>query len=374
MHIRLITGLCFGSQALMTKTAVVAVFVCGLMAGVAAADDPTATSTETVWAIQVNGRVEARQPIVRVGDIARPVAMPAEQWRPFARLFVALVPADGRQLTLDRQRIAESLRRRLGNQQTLRVLGPDRIDIHHRPPALPATKPITVQRPPATAARAARSRASRQAGRQATVPGRNPAPGSQRPAETNRSKQPQTEPIRRVAYQPSATGIPVPAVVRTSPDAVEPASREASQANHRETRRQAVHAVRPLRRGTILTAADVQLRPLEKEAAPDEFVQDVQAVLGQEVAGGVMRDEPLRASDVQSPTLVRRSDLVEVHVLGGSIIVRTNGRALDEGAAGDLIRVQTERPRRQLMARVAGPGLVEIVTRPQQTRSPRSMP
>ncbi len=90
---------------------------------------------------------------------------------------------------------------------------------------------------------------------------------------------------------------------------------------------------------------------------------DPEELIGLEVRGIVRANRPIIRGDVGSPILVHRGDLIEVRVVGGGITVTTNAKSLGEGAASELIEIETMQPRKRLVARVVQPGLVEIVTR-----------
>ena len=111
------------------------------------------------------------------------------------------------------------------------------------------------------------------------------------------------------------------------------------------------------------------MQPIPEDQLESDHVLDPADVVGLEVRGFPRPGRPLNRSDLGSPTLVRRGDLIEVRVMGGGVIVTTNAKAHGDGAASELIEVETLEPRKRLLARVVQPGLVEIVT-----RAPRVQP
>ncbi len=91
---------------------------------------------------------------------------------------------------------------------------------------------------------------------------------------------------------------------------------------------------------------------------------DIDDVIGLQAQTLLTKGKPILKNNVGPVMLVERGDLVEVRVVGGGITIATSGRSLDRGAQGALIPVETLDPRKKLMARVAAPGIVEIITRP----------
>jgi flagella basal body P-ring formation protein FlgA len=105
----------------------------------------------------------------------------------------------------------------------------------------------------------------------------------------------------------------------------------------------------PVPRGTILTEADL----VGASAEIDRFV-------GLEARRPLFAGRVVRPSDVQAPRAVRRQEAVTVHFRRGSLTLRTEGRALAEGAVGDSVNILLDKRRTPITARIIGPGLVEV--------------
>jgi flagella basal body P-ring formation protein FlgA len=125
---------------------------------------------------------------------------------------------------------------------------------------------------------------------------------------------------------------------------------------------------RALPRGHRISAGDLEMQPLPEEELTPEHVMDAAEVIGMEIQGTAPARRPLIRSSLGAPTLVRRGDLIEVRVVGGGVTVTTHAKSLDDGAAGDLVEVESLEPRKRLLARVVQPGLVEIITRAPKVR------
>ena len=125
---------------------------------------------------------------------------------------------------------------------------------------------------------------------------------------------------------------------------------------------------RALPRGHRISAGDLEMQSLPEGELTPEHVMDVAEVIGMEVHGTAPARRPLVRSNLGAPTLIRRGDLIEVRVVGGGVTVTTHAKSLDDGAAGDLVEVESMEPRKRLLARVVEPGLVEIITRAPKVR------
>jgi flagella basal body P-ring formation protein FlgA len=123
-----------------------------------------------------------------------------------------------------------------------------------------------------------------------------------------------------------------------------------------------------LRRGQVITAADLTLIPAPRGYPLESAITKIEDVVDMQVVNALPKDRPIASSSITRPVLIERGDLVEVHVVGGGVTVATSARSLSKGAAGDLIAVETLEPRKKIIARVARSGLVEVFTRPPRVR------
>lgn len=285
-------------------------------------------STPAIWTLQALGRVTVDTSVVRLSDVVKPNAVPPAQWERLGSLVVALVPPDGRRLSLQRQRIAEAFARRIATPASVRWAGPEIILIDYRPP-IPADRPAANSQPMNS----------------------QPGAGSQQAFKVATASAIQTPPVassapRRGAVVGASAVGDAPAVEQPLPSVVV--------------------ARRSLRRGDIVSPSDLQLEPLSPGRSAEGLISDIESIVGKEVKTSLFKGRQVRSEDVGPPTLVRRGDLLELSVLGGGIVVRTGAKAMQEGSEGQLIQVETQEPRRRLLARVVAPGAVEILTRPPQ--------
>jgi len=132
---------------------------------------------------------------------------------------------------------------------------------------------------------------------------------------------------------------------------------------HATPRPEAFYVRRPVRRGDRIGRDNLERRALERHESAEGLIASLDELVGMEASTSLRVNQPIRRHDVGRPTVVHRGDLVEVRVAGGGITVRSNAKALGDGSAGELIEIETERPREKLMASVVASGQVEIVTR-----------
>lgn len=110
-------------------------------------------------------------------------------------------------------------------------------------------------------------------------------------------------------------------------------------------------AARTLPAGTLITSGDLR--------AGDETAQgnsDPSQIVGQETRITIYEGRPIQASMLRPPRLVERNQIVRLLFQRGALHIATDARALDEGGAGDLVRVMNLASRTTVTARIAPDG------------------
>lgn len=122
-----------------------------------------------------------------------------------------------------------------------------------------------------------------------------------------------------------------------------------------------VVAVNSIAKGDMLRASDLQVQRLKPGAVRKDGFETIEQIVGREAARSIAAGQPLDATYVRLPLMVRRGDVVELYARSGGVQVHTRARARDEGSVGDLINVELLSNRRALLARVCGLQEVEIL-------------
>lgn len=124
---------------------------------------------------------------------------------------------------------------------------------------------------------------------------------------------------------------------------------------------------RDLERGERLAAEDIVVRRVEagRAAAPDPA-----DLVGLAARRPLRAGAPLAAGDFERPLLVRRRQVVSMVFERGALRVEAIGRALDDGAEGDVVRVENVETGKIVHGTVAGDGLVRVGRRVAVRESP----
>lgn len=94
-----------------------------------------------------------------------------------------------------------------------------------------------------------------------------------------------------------------------------------------------------LRAGDIIGAADIELVTRRQAELSGDVVLDPARLIGMTPRRTAQAGQPLQAGEVEAPLMVRRGQAVTVSLRHGAIALSVQGRALQNGAAGDTVRI-----------------------------------
>jgi flagellar basal body P-ring formation protein FlgA len=130
-----------------------------------------------------------------------------------------------------------------------------------------------------------------------------------------------------------------------------------------------VVARRPLARGAVIHEDDVELQRPATDKKIAGALTEIQDAVGRELLRPVAAGGPIASDTLRAPLSVHRGEVVTVYAQSGSIRIRTNARARDEGSLGELVAVESllagnDGRRSTYYARVSGIREVEVYARP----------
>jgi len=130
----------------------------------------------------------------------------------------------------------------------------------------------------------------------------------------------------------------------------------------------AATAVPVLRRqvnsGEIIRKDDVDVVYRRDDLVGRDVITDAKQLIGRTPMYRVRPGEPVRVTDVRAPILVSRGGQIIIKLEYGAMTITAQGKALDEGARGDVIRVENLQSNKTIEATVAGPDLVTVTLGP----------
>jgi flagella basal body P-ring formation protein FlgA len=117
---------------------------------------------------------------------------------------------------------------------------------------------------------------------------------------------------------------------------------------------------RPVAPGEAITARDIETIALHSDRLSQTFVSDAAELIGKTPKRSIRPGEPVRPSDLQTPVVIHKGELVTIVLQDGTLFLTAQGKALEDGAQGQAIHVSNTRSGKMLDATVTGPGAVAL--------------
>ncbi|MGE5502945.1 MAG: flagellar basal body P-ring formation chaperone FlgA [Actinomycetota bacterium] len=120
-------------------------------------------------------------------------------------------------------------------------------------------------------------------------------------------------------------------------------------------------------RGDVITEKDVEWQEMREENARRDVVTDARHLIGMEPRYQLRAGTPVRTTEVAKPVAVARNGVVTMMYRTKFMTLSAQGRAIEDGSTGDVIRVTNMQTKQTVEARVEAPGMVSVAlggTRP----------
>ena len=117
-----------------------------------------------------------------------------------------------------------------------------------------------------------------------------------------------------------------------------------------------VVATRTIRAQSVIAAQDVAMVPAEITGA----LTATDAAVGLEAKVTLFAGRPVRAADLAAPALIQRNQVVAVVYQVAGLTIRTDGRALERGGAGAVIKVMNLSSHLTVQGAISADGSVRV--------------
>jgi flagella basal body P-ring formation protein FlgA len=123
---------------------------------------------------------------------------------------------------------------------------------------------------------------------------------------------------------------------------------------------QVLMTTRPLTRGDMISESDIILSEADTSSLRNAYMQAPEQALGMEVRRTLQANTPLVREALAAPILVKRGDAVIITAQTGTIAIRQQGTALQNGEMGKRITVRNNNSNIVVQAIVTGPGQARV--------------
>lgn len=115
-----------------------------------------------------------------------------------------------------------------------------------------------------------------------------------------------------------------------------------------------------MRNGETISAADIDWIELPEREVQHDILVNEKDIIGMTPQRMVLSNKLIREQEIQLPKIVKRGDNVTIVFQHGPLSLTAEGRALEDGAKDDLIRVVNTTSSRPIEAFVSGQGTVTV--------------
>ena len=111
--------------------------------------------------------------------------------------------------------------------------------------------------------------------------------------------------------------------------------------------------------GTVLAPEDIEVRQV-RISSPMDAVSDIRQAVGRMTNRRLPAGERISPGFLLTPPIVHRGDRVFIVVRKGALVLRMQGEAMEDGAAGETIRVRNEQSKKIIEAVIRSKEEVEV--------------
>jgi flagella basal body P-ring formation protein FlgA len=121
-----------------------------------------------------------------------------------------------------------------------------------------------------------------------------------------------------------------------------------------------------VRRGDIIREDDITWKNLYETRVTRDVVVDEDTLAGQEATRSIGPNQPVRASYLRRPQLVKKGSIVTILLQRGQMRLTAQGKSLDNGGKGDTIRIKNKHSKRIIEGEIVGAGTARVASLHQQ--------
>lgn len=129
---------------------------------------------------------------------------------------------------------------------------------------------------------------------------------------------------------------------------------------HISIKQNIVHSRHYIDRGTVISKADLVIESITISNSNSHYYQDPKDIIGKVAKRSIAQGKKISATALKPALIIKRGEEVIIIANTAGILIRTKGKALSDGAKGQIVRVKNSRSKRELQATVIAPNTVEV--------------
>ena len=128
---------------------------------------------------------------------------------------------------------------------------------------------------------------------------------------------------------------------------------------HRET--DVPVPARRIQANEVITERDIKWVKVRQNRLPRGVIVDINELIGKSPKRWLRAGIPVRAANVQPPILVPKGSLVTIYLKAPRMMLTAQGKALENGSDGDVIRINNTQSNKVIEAEVTGAAKVAVL-------------
>ncbi len=117
---------------------------------------------------------------------------------------------------------------------------------------------------------------------------------------------------------------------------------------------------RPIGRGEVVSARDLVWAKTREDSLRHDILTDADQIIGMSPRQTLRGGQMISSSDLQKPIAVARGALVTMVLKSGAMSLSAQGRAVEQGSIGDVIRVTNTHSNLTVEGKVEAPNIVSV--------------
>jgi len=118
--------------------------------------------------------------------------------------------------------------------------------------------------------------------------------------------------------------------------------------------------IRPIGAGETIATGDIQLVSVRADRLGPDALLQASDLVGKAARHTLRAGQPLRQGDVETPVVIHRGSIVTIVLDSASLHLTVEGKAVEDGSLGAVIRVSNTKSSRVIDAVVTGPNTVAV--------------
>jgi flagella basal body P-ring formation protein FlgA len=112
--------------------------------------------------------------------------------------------------------------------------------------------------------------------------------------------------------------------------------------------------------GDTVGRDDIQWQTVRAETVARNVILEPEKIIGMEAKHPLPDGQPLRVGDVRAPLIVTKGSLITMVVQSPTMTLTSKGKAMEDGAKGDAVKIQNTQSKIIVEGEVISPGTVRV--------------